>query len=81
MALIGKNRHYHWDKLHARHFISTAQHVGYSTEKAHDLLVEMKQKTDDFINKVTKIIPENFPLHIANSILDGLWNQAKKIPY
>jgi serine/threonine-protein kinase HipA len=79
MAISGKNRHYHWSKIQARHFTSTASQVGFSQDKVKQILHEMKQKTESVIEYVVKKTPKTFPQKILNPILEGLQKQALKI--
>jgi len=72
MALIGQNRHYHWQKIQPRHFPSTAMNVGFSEIKANDLFDEMMDKVDEVINDIEAQLPPNFPDAIATSIFDGI---------
>ena len=79
MALQGKNKQYLWSKIQPRHFQSTAQHVGFSSEQAGLLLQEMAMQTAGVIHSVGQQLPPNFPSHISDSIFEGLEKQASKI--
>ena len=79
MALQGKNKQYLWSKIQPRHFQSTAQHVGFSSEQAELLLQEMAMQTARVIHNVEQELPPNFPSHISGAIFDGLEKQAGKI--
>ncbi|MES9855690.1 MAG: type II toxin-antitoxin system HipA family toxin [Sedimenticola sp.] len=72
MALIGKNRHYHWHSLQARHFISTADRANFSQKEAQLLLSEMMDRVDEVIDLVTPKIPSEFPDHVVTPILEGM---------
>lgn len=79
MALQGKNRHYHYTTIQPRHFISTAAHVGFSTQKATEIMQVMAEKTSRVIEQVSSQLPANFPEHISSAIFAGLSQQADKI--
>lgn len=79
MALQGKNKQYLWSKIQSRHFQSTAQHVGFSSEQAGLLLQEMAMQTAGVIHSVRQQLPPNFPSHISDAIFEGLEKQAGKI--
>ena len=79
MALQGKNKQYLWSKIQPRHFQSTAQHVGFSSEQAELLLQEMAMQTARVIHNVEQELPPNFPSHISGAIFEGLEKQAGKI--
>ena len=83
MSLLGKNKQYHWDKIQARHFISTAAAVGFSEEKMKTLILEMTGKLESVIEQVesnlVKKFPENCPENIAQSVFAGMRAAAKKL--
>jgi aconitase A len=68
-----------WSKIQPRHFQSTAQHVGFSSEQAGLLLQEMAMQTARVIHNVEQELPPNFPSHISGAIFEGLEKQAGKI--
>lgn len=79
MALQGKNRQYHFSMIQPRHFISTAEHVGFSPKMAFDLMQEMAARTEDVIATVTAELPADFPQQISDAIFNGLSHQAARI--
>lgn len=79
MSFKGRNRHYHWARIQPRHFVSTAQQVGFSAKKAKSLMVEMAQKTEPVIAQIGAMLPRNFPNHISQPILQGLREQAARL--
>lgn len=79
MSVKGRNRHYHWARIQPRHFVSTAQQVGFSGEKAKALMDEMAQKTEAVIVHIHSTLPRDFPNHISQPILEGLRERAKKL--
>jgi serine/threonine-protein kinase HipA len=80
MAVLGKNRHFHWDRILPRHFVTTAQRVEYSKENVAVMMTEMKEKTEQVIADVEAIIPANFPVKISDAIFAGLRHQAARLP-
>ncbi|NWC62613.1 type II toxin-antitoxin system HipA family toxin [Cedecea sp. P7760] len=79
MALQGKNRQYHFSMIQPRHFISTADHVGFSPKTAFDLMQEMAARTEEVIATVTAELPADFPQQISDAIFNGLSHQAARI--
>lgn len=75
MALRGKNRHYRWQEISARHWLETAKRSGFSEMKS--VLEEIIERTPRAISKVTQLLPKTFPLEIANSILEGTSKAAR----
>jgi serine/threonine-protein kinase HipA len=70
MAVTGKNRHYRWLEIHARHWLETAKRCGLGEMKI--VLQDTIAKTPDVIRQVQRGIPKGFPDQIAESILEGV---------
>lgn len=79
MALQGKNKQYHFTMIQPRHFISTADHVGFPKDAAVRLMQDMAAMTEMVIATVASELPAGFPEHISNAIFGGLSNQAARI--
>ncbi len=79
MALIGKNTHYKWFEGKRSHFIDTAKDSGYSPKIAEKLLDEMLEQVDGVIEKVSNILPLNFPTKIATPIFEGMRKMKKRL--
>ncbi len=79
MALEGKNRQYHFSMIQPRHFISTAEQVGFSSQRAAELMLQMANQTDQVIAEVSAKLPADFPELISQTIFAGLSAQADKI--
>lgn len=77
MALQGKNRHYKWHSFQPRHFITTANKIGYSESLALKHLSDMCRQTNDVIKKVQAQLPQDFPNNIADPIFRGLAQKAE----
>lgn len=78
MALSGDNRHYLWHTLYPRHFISTAQQVGFNVKTAQSLFGEMMDRVGPVISQVEAELPDGFPAAIAESILAGMRKQRDR---
>jgi len=75
MAFSGKNRHYHWDKIQPRHFMSTAKQVGFNEKTAKAIMDEMMEMIEEVITKVESQLPADFPEKIATTIIEGMRKQ------
>ena len=75
MALSGKNRHYHWDKMLPRHFMSTANQAGFNEKTAKAIMDEMIGMVDEVIAKVESQLPDGFPEEISTTIIEGIRRQ------
>lgn len=80
MAFLGKNRHFHWASIAPRHLLSTAERVGYSSDKVEEMLVRMKQQTETVVANTEAGLPYDFPADISQPIFDGLLRQASRLP-
>jgi serine/threonine-protein kinase HipA len=69
MALRGKNRHYRWREIHARHWLETAKRCGLPGMTA--IMEEVIAQTPHVIKTVTKQLPRQFPDFIADTIMNG----------
>jgi serine/threonine-protein kinase HipA len=79
MAFKGtKRNNYHWSAIQPRHFISTAKAINFSPKKAELILKEMLEKANRVAAEVAGRIPEGFPTHISEPILQGMISLAKK---
>ncbi len=78
MALYGENRHYHWNNLQPRHFLSTAKHTKFNIRTAETVFEETLDTVDQAINVVASILPKGFPNQIADSIFLGIRKQRDR---
>ncbi|WP_318465534.1 type II toxin-antitoxin system HipA family toxin [Photobacterium leiognathi] len=79
MALTGTKKYYKWQTIQPRHFLSTAKAVGFSTQRANELMSEMKNKAPSVIDKVRQQLPNDFPTEISESIFNGVLKQAGRL--
>lgn len=79
MAWLGKNKHYNWNQIKHRHFLSTANKSHYSIESAEKIITGMLNNIDRVIEKVSASLPKKFPMHIAEPIFKGMLQAKTKI--
>ncbi|WP_318513175.1 type II toxin-antitoxin system HipA family toxin [Photobacterium leiognathi] len=79
MALTGTKKYYKWQTIQPRHFLSTAKAVGFSTQRANELMIEMKNQAPSVIEKVRQQLPNDFPTEISESIFNGVLKQAGRL--
>lgn len=77
MPVQGKNRHYRWNEMRARHWLETAKRCGFGEMKA--IIEDLIARTPAVIGQVRELIPPAFPVNIANSILQGISARAEQI--
>ena len=77
MAVWGKNRHYHWDQIAKRHWLSTAQSC--SIPYIDEILETFSQKTPAVVSSISGELPKDFPAHISEPILEGLLKASQRL--
>lgn len=75
MAVRGKNRHYRWKEIAARHWLETARRCGFSDMKS--IMDEVIAKTPTVVEQASARLPRRFPASIAETILTGTKNAAR----
>jgi serine/threonine-protein kinase HipA len=78
MALIGRNRHYHFHAIRRRHFNSTARKLGYG-KSAEPLLRELVERTPAVVGEVAATLPAGFLQGVADTVLGGLLAAAREL--
>ncbi len=79
MALRGKNNHYKWSVVQRQHFISTAKLANFSINRAASLLDETLSNVDNVVNRVSDLLPENFPTSVSEPIFEGMMFMRDKL--
>ena len=79
MAVRGSTNHYLINKIQRRHWLAQAQQVGLGAAAAEQLIVEIIESTDAVINAVSKLLPDNFPMDLAEAIFRGMKKQCAKL--
>jgi len=79
MAVRGSTNHYLIDKILARHWIAQAQQVGLGAAVAQQLIEEVITSTASVIDTVSGLLPDGFPMDMAEAIFNGMRNQAAKL--
>ena len=79
MAVRECANYYLIEKIQRRHWISQAQQVGLGAEAAEQLIEEIIESTDAVINEVSKLLPDNFPMDLAEAIFGGMKKHCAKL--
>jgi len=75
MAVVGKNRHYRWKEIEARHWIETAKRQGLPGMK--EIIAELIEQTPGAIARTRDSVPAGLRADVADAIFDGLAEGAK----
>ena len=78
MALLGKNRHYLAHTIQRRHFNSTARQLGVGAD-VEALLEDLVSRTPGVIAEVQRQLPPGFSQKVADSVLGGLAQSARRL--
>ena len=78
MALLGKNKHYHFKDVQRRHFNSTAAKC-FQRPDAEALIGQVLERTPAAIDNVARKLPVGFPEKVAVSIFEGMRRSAEQL--
>jgi serine/threonine-protein kinase HipA len=78
MSVRGKNKHNHLKSIQRRHFNAMAAHCGVG-ETAESLIKDILAATPVVIASVQKALPEGFPQHLLDAVLQGLMKSAAQL--
>jgi len=79
MALIGKNRHYDWNAMLYRHWLSTAKACHFSIDGIEVIIAEVLERLDEVIDQVNRALPDSFPDAVAGPIFAGMRDAREKL--
>jgi serine/threonine-protein kinase HipA len=79
MALVGKNKHYPWNAMLHRHWLSTAQSCHFPADELDKIIIEALDRLDQVINQVGDQLPETFPEAVAGPIFAGMRNARERL--
>ena len=79
MAVRGSSNHYLIEKIQPRHWIVQAQQVGLGAVAAERLIEEVIIATESVIGEVGKLLPDDFPMDVAEAIFSGMRKQSGKL--
>lgn len=72
MSVKGKNRHYQWEKILYRHWISTAKVCGFPEKEMVSLIEELRDGLGMVIDRVANELPGVFPAEVAESVFSAM---------
>ena len=72
MAALGKNKHFVWNKILPRHWISTAEKIKFSPKKMQAIIEESFDGVEEVIHQVSTQLPPGFPSSVSDAIFNGM---------
>jgi serine/threonine-protein kinase HipA len=77
IAARGKNKHYEWRGIRARHWRETAQRCGFPGMDR--ILRELVEQTPTVVARIKGTLPKGFSPQIADTVLAGLETKASEV--
>jgi serine/threonine-protein kinase HipA len=79
MAVRGSTNYYLIEQIRHRHWIAQARQVGLGATAAEQLIEEVITSTEEVIAQVSHLIPEDFPIDMAEAVFNGMRRQSAKL--
>ncbi|MDD9892163.1 MAG: type II toxin-antitoxin system HipA family toxin [Gammaproteobacteria bacterium] len=78
MAVYGQTPHYKWQEIKARHWQSTAKRCGFDGQ-LQGVVEEITQQAESAITQTQRLLPQDFPAEVAESIVAGFRSGLSKL--
>lgn len=79
MAVYGTNTHYHWNTIYKRHWLSTAEKVGYDKGLMENIIDDVITNTNTALEKTAQDLPAGFSENMAISISDHVKSALRRL--
>ena len=79
MAVRGTTNYYLIEKILRRHWIAQARQVGLVVAVAEQLIEDVIESTETIIEEVGRLLPDDFPMDIAEAVFSGMTRQSAKL--
>jgi serine/threonine-protein kinase HipA len=79
MSLKGKRRHYLWEEMFHRHWISTAKRCNFPEDEMAQIIERVQAELDRVIAQVEGELPKQFPDDVATPIFEGMKRARERI--
>ncbi|PRC94400.1 type II toxin-antitoxin system HipA family toxin [Solimicrobium silvestre] len=79
MAIRGSKNYYEIAQIQRRHWTKMAQQVGLGNHVAEEIIVEVLAAVNGVVDAMYNLLPVDFPIDVAQSILDGILHQSDKL--
>lgn len=79
MAVRGSTNYYLIEKIQRHHWLAQAQQVGLGAALAEQLIAEVVQATESVIDAVGNLLPEGFPMDVAEAVFKGMRRQTAEL--
>lgn len=79
MSLRSRNRHYRWEHMLRRHWLSTARLCNFPEEEMGRIMERIFGEMDEVIEQVGTGLPKGFPGDVAEPIFNGMKNARDRM--
>jgi len=79
MAVRGSANYYLIKDVQRRHWITHARQVGLGASAAGQLIDEVVESTESVIGEVGNLLPDDFPMDMAEAVFNGMRRQSAKL--
>jgi serine/threonine-protein kinase HipA len=79
MAVRGSAHYFLIERIQRRHWIAQAQQVGLGAAAAEQLIEDVIESTESVISTVGGLLPDDFPMDVAEAIFSGMRRQSAKL--
>ena len=79
MAVRGSANYYRLESIQRRHWIAQARQIGLGAAAAEQLIEEVIESTESVIREVGKLLPDDFPMDMAEAVFGGMRKQSAKL--
>ncbi|HBM7754810.1 TPA: type II toxin-antitoxin system HipA family toxin [Escherichia coli] len=79
MAVRGSSNYYQIYRIQRRHWIRHGEITGLSKQQTEAMIEEIIARTPGVIERVSGLLPDQFPQQLAESIFDGMRQQCRRL--
>ncbi|KEY59574.1 type II toxin-antitoxin system HipA family toxin [Serratia sp. DD3] len=79
MAVRGSSNYYQLYRIQRRHWIKQGALTGLGRLQVESMINEIISRTPEVIERVSALLPESFPLELAECIFDGMRQQCGRL--
>ena len=78
MAVHGTSNYYLINRIQRRHWITQGEQTGLSRQQVEQMIEEIVTTTEDVIRRTERLLPQDFPAEVADSIFNGMRKQCAR---
>lgn len=79
MSVKGKSRHYNWERILYRHWMSTSKLCGFPETEMKSVINELTDGINGVLDKVSGELSGAFPVDVAESVFSGMKKAKERL--